>query len=42
MNHHPWHVPKSGLTTRTSTADMTLFMSVCPEVRFHEEADGCQ
>ncbi|MBW6457081.1 MAG: Crp/Fnr family transcriptional regulator [Trueperaceae bacterium] len=34
MVAHPWHVPHSGLTTQVSPADMSLFMSVCPEVRY--------
>ena len=34
MTVQPWHVPKSGLTTSVSPQDLSLFMSVCPEVRY--------
>jgi hypothetical protein len=34
MVEHPWHVPQSGLTKQVSLSDMSLFMSVCPEVRY--------
>lgn len=34
MVAHPWHVPQSGLTQQVTPADMSLFMSVCPEVRY--------
>ena len=34
MVAHPWHVPQSGLTQQVSGADMSLFMSVCPEVSY--------
>ena len=30
----PWHVPNSGWQTHISPGDLSLFMSVCPEVRY--------
>ena len=34
MVAHPWHVPQSGLTKQVTPSDMSLFLSVCPEVRY--------
>jgi CRP/FNR family transcriptional regulator, cyclic AMP receptor protein len=34
MVAHPWHVPQSGLTQQVTPTDMSLFISVCPEVRY--------